>query len=195
MECFYVKAGRLRCHGAASADCLDAEILFSQNGIKFHLNLLQRWWEILHSGGFYTTLPRMYFFWSSEYVSLCVFTHWSAPEVCLMWPDAEKELLFRFQSLPNPHLGAMSHRRLLAVIDLRSGTLWHCWKKKKKIWLPNAVLLSSVYYPVKLITFIIFKAPQSGWKGFRLSKDSRQICAGWRDLHVELSQHNTIVIS
>lgn len=35
-ECFHVKAGRLRCHGAASADCLDAEILFSQHGIKFH---------------------------------------------------------------------------------------------------------------------------------------------------------------
>lgn len=103
---------------------------------------------------------------SSEYASLCVFTHWSAHEVCLMWPDAEKELLFRFQSLPKPHLGAMSHRRLLAVIDLRSGILWHCWKK---MWLPNAVLLSSVYYPVKLITFIIFKAPQSGWKGVQLS--------------------------
>lgn len=43
--------------------------------------------------------------------------------VCLMWPDAENELLFRFQSLPKAHLGAMSHTWLLAVIDLRSGRL------------------------------------------------------------------------
>lgn len=35
--CFHVKDGPLRCHGAES------EILFSQNGIKFHLNLLQIW--------------------------------------------------------------------------------------------------------------------------------------------------------
>lgn len=49
--------------------------------------------------------------------------------MCLMWPDAEKELLFRFQSLPKPHLGAMRHRRLLAVIDLRSGTLDTVGKK------------------------------------------------------------------
>lgn len=41
-ECFHVKAGRLRCHGAASADCLQTEILFSQHGIKFLLDLLQR---------------------------------------------------------------------------------------------------------------------------------------------------------
>lgn len=74
-------------------------------------------WGLLH----YTA--KNVLFWSSEYASLCVFTHWSAPEVCLMWPDAAKQLLFRFQSLPKPHLGAMSHRRLLAVIDLRSGTL------------------------------------------------------------------------
>lgn len=75
-------------------------------------------WGFLHY-----TAKNALFFLSTEYASLCVFAHWSAPEVCLMWPDAEKELLFRFQSLPKPHLGAMRHRRLLAVIDLRSGTL------------------------------------------------------------------------
>lgn len=71
----------------------------------------------------YITMLTMYFF----VLKMCVFV--SSPtgvprlEVCLMWPDAEKELLFRFQSLPKPHRGAMSHAELLAVIDLRSGTL------------------------------------------------------------------------
>lgn len=130
-----------------SVDCLETEILIWKHRIKsfsISLNLLQRRWEILHNGTFYITLPTTYSFLPSD-TYFCIFLPTVAPllKVCLMWPDAEKELLFRFQSLPKAHLGAMSHTRLLAVIDLRSGTLWHCWKKsgcQTWFWCPMSII-------------------------------------------------------
>lgn len=121
---FHATAGRRRCHGVRRLPTgwrlrfyfRSTELNFTQICCKDD--------EKYYTVGIFTLhCQECTFFLSTEYTSLCVFAHRSAPEVCLMWPDAEKELLFRFQSLPKPHLGAMRHRRLLAVIDLRSGTL------------------------------------------------------------------------
>lgn len=76
-------------------------------------------------GFFLHHTANLYLFFSPQNTCFCASSPAGAPlfEVCLMWPDAENEPLFRFQSLPKPHLGAMSHAWLLAVIDLRSGRL------------------------------------------------------------------------
>lgn len=105
---------------------------------SMELNFIRICWNVgilwAHSGTFLHHTANLYLFFPPQNTCCCAFSPAAAPlfEVCLMWPDAENELLFRFQSLPKPHLGAMSHTWLLAVIDLRSGRLWHCWEKKRK---------------------------------------------------------------
>lgn len=150
------------------------------------LNFIRICWNVVilwaHSGTFLNHTANLYLFFPPQNTCFCAFSPAGAPlfEVCLMWPDAENELLFRFQSLPKPHLGAMSHTWLLAVIDLRSGRLWHCWKKKEK---KNALHQMWFCCPASIIQwneFIHHSAGQSGWKGVGLFQGFQ---AGWRDLN------------